>query len=176
MKGVLLHVCCGPCATWPLAVLKGEGLAVTLLFANPNLDPVEEHERRREAARRLAASEGLELAADPPGSPAFARVLTGEGPERCRSCYRARLDRAAAEAAHRGLGRFTTSLLVSPHQRHELVAGAGEAAARRHGVTFLYRDFRPGWAEAIRRGKELGLYRQRYCGCARSRREREENR
>ncbi|MDQ7793915.1 MAG: epoxyqueuosine reductase QueH [bacterium] len=174
MNRVLLHVCCGPCAIGPLATLRAEGLTVTGFFANANLYPPAEHGRRLAAARRLAEAEGLELGVERPDATGYARAVSGDPPDRCLACYRFRLDRVAAETARRDLDGFTTSLLASPHQGHELVAAAALETARRHGVAFLYRDFRPGWAGSVARSKELGLYRQRYCGCHWSLADREE--
>lgn len=176
---VLLHVCCGPCAIWPLEVLRAEGWDVTGHFANPNLDPPEENTRRLTAARRLAHQEGLELLVEPYRPEAFVAATARWGtsaPGRCRGCYGLRADLAAARAARMGLGFFTTSLLVSPYQRHELVVEAWEEAAARHGVGFLYRDFRDGWSKARGCSRQRGLYRQTYCGCRFSRADREEGR
>jgi predicted adenine nucleotide alpha hydrolase (AANH) superfamily ATPase len=88
-----------------------------------------------------------------------------EAPERCRGCYGLRLGRAAEAARSLGLGAFTTTLLYSRRQRHELVVEAGREAAIESGVEFYYEDFRKGWNSGIELSKRLGLYRQRWCGC-----------
>jgi len=91
---------------------------------------------------------------------------------RCPVCYRIRLDEVARRAAAGGYDAFTTTLLVSPYQDHGAVARAGREAGEARGVPFYYRDFRPGWKQAVRISRELGMYRQGYCGCVFSERER----
>jgi predicted adenine nucleotide alpha hydrolase (AANH) superfamily ATPase len=86
-------------------------------------------------------------------------------PERCARCYRIRLEKTAARAAAGGYGAFSTTLLISPYQQHELVAETAEGEAKKYGVPFLYRDFRPRFREGQARARELGLYMQKYCGC-----------
>jgi hypothetical protein len=86
---------------------------------------------------------------------------------RCRACYELRLGETAREATARGFPGFSTTLLVSPYQQHDEVRRAGESAADRSGGTlsFVYRDFRPGYGNGVRKSRELELYRQPYCGC-----------
>jgi hypothetical protein len=94
-------------------------------------------------------------------------------PDRCRYCYTIRLNKTAEEAKQRGIGRFSTTLLISPFQKHELVKGAGEAAAKSYGVEFVYQDMRPYYYESKQSAREAGLYLQKYCGCIYSKEERE---
>lgn len=170
---VLLHICCGPCALYPLAVLRGEGFAVTGWFFNHNIHPYQEYQRRRDAARQMAEQEGLELMVrDEYRLEEFLANVADEPENRCAYCYASRLDAAAVAVREGGFDAFSSSLFYSRYQNHELMRQQAEAAALRHGVAFLYRDFRPGWQEGIRRSKELGLYRQQYCGCIYSEQER----
>lgn len=170
---VLLHICCGPCALYPLSTLRSEGLEVTGWFFNHNIHPYQEYQRRRDAARQMAALEGLELLErDEYLLEEFLAQVAAEPEKRCSYCYASRLDAVAAAARQAGFDAFSSSLFYSRYQNHELMRQQAEAAAARHGVTFLYRDFRPGWQEGIRRSKELGLYRQQYCGCIYSEKER----
>lgn len=170
---VLLHLCCGPCALYPLAVLRGEGIAVCGWFYNHNIHPYQEYQRRRDAARQMADQQGLELMVqDEYRLEEFLAHVAAEPDQRCGYCYASRLDAAAAAAREGGFDAFTSSLFYSRYQNHELMRQKAEEAADRHRVTFLYRDFRPGWQEGIRRSKELGLYRQQYCGCIYSEKER----
>ncbi|MCK4909984.1 MAG: epoxyqueuosine reductase QueH, partial [Thermodesulfovibrionales bacterium] len=104
------------------------------------------------------------------------REITTRGGTRCEACYTVRLRHTAMKAKETGLDAFTTSLLVSPYQKHELVRKAGLEAARIHGVEFYYEDFRPGWDEGRAISRQMGLYRQNYCGCAASKQEREAER
>lgn len=170
---VLLHICCGPCALYPLAVLRGEGLAVTGWFFNHNIHPYQEYQRRRDAARQMAELEGLALLVrDEYRLEEFLANVAADPAARCGYCYGSRLDAVAAAAREGGYDAFSSSLFYSRYQNHDLMRQQAEAAAERHGVNFLYRDFRPGWQEGIRRSKELGLYRQQYCGCIYSEQER----
>jgi predicted adenine nucleotide alpha hydrolase (AANH) superfamily ATPase len=102
----------------------------------------------------------------------FLANVAAEPARRCGYCYASRLRFTAAAAAARGFEAFSTSLLYSRYQRHEEIRQLGEAAGKEFSVLFHYEDFRPGWQEGIRLSKELGLYRQQYCGCIYSEKER----
>ncbi len=163
---VLLHVCCGPCAIVPLRDLLAEGHEADAAFVNPNIHPYQEFQRRLEASRQVADAIGVEIVyEDPYGLTEFLREVVGHEEERCPICYRMRLDRVAGIASERGYDAFTTTMLVSTQQDHEAIRAAGEDAAKRYGVAFLYRDFRPKVMEGVRASKEMGVYRQQYCGC-----------
>jgi len=163
---LLLHICCGPCATATVAHWRDQGRDVVGFFYNPNIHPLLEYRRRLSGSRDLAALLGLGLAEDLAYDPAawFADV-GGKGPDRCVACIAQRLDRTAREAAARGFGAFSTSLSISPWQDHDAIVEGGAAAAERHGVAFLYEDLRPLYRESRRLSREAGLYRQKYCGC-----------
>lgn len=143
-------------------------------FSNPNIQPAAELERRRESMRRYSRAAGLELivAGEPDRPEAWiswaARLPVMTPEERCGACLSLRLDEAGAAAARLGLPRFSTSLSVSPYQRHDLIMAAGEAAARRHGAAFAYLDLRPDFRASYAESRRLGLYRQPYCGCVAS--------
>lgn len=170
---ILLHICCGPCALYPLSVLREEGLEVTAFFFNHNIHPYQEFVKRRDAARQMAEQEGLPLQVlDSYQLDEFLANVAAAPDKRCGYCYASRLDAAAAAARVGGFDAFTSSLFYSRYQDHELMRSKALEAAANHGVSFLYRDFRIGWQEGIRRSKELGLYRQQYCGCIYSERDR----
>lgn len=170
---VLLHICCGPCALYPLSTLRSEGLEVTGWFFNHNIHPFQEYQRRRDAARLMAELEGLELLElDEYRLEEFLAHVAADPAKRCGYCYGSRLDAVAAAARQQGFDAFSSSLFYSRYQNHDLMRQQAEKAAERHGVAFVYRDFRSGWQEGIRRSKELGLYRQQYCGCIYSEKER----
>lgn len=169
----LLHICCGPCALFPLAMLRGEGLEVTGFFFNHNIHPYQEYLRRRDAAREMAHYEKMPLLMqDEYLLEQFLEHVAATPDQRCGYCYASRLDAAAMAAVQHGYDAFTSSLFYSRYQDHELMRCKAEEAAERHGIPFLYRDFRPGWQQGIKRSKELGLYRQQYCGCIYSEKER----
>lgn len=173
---VLLHLCCAPCSAYPVPALREIVPRLAGFFFNPNIAPAQEHDLRLEALERYAPSLGLELivarAATPP-APAAQPPADAPAESRCRRCYDLRLRATAREARRLGFASFSTTLLYSIHQRHELVRAVGEEVARAEGVVFLYRDLREGWTEGGRRYRESGLYRQRYCGCLASARERD---
>ncbi len=173
MDDLLLHACCGPCSTVAVPAWRERGLEPVAWFHNPNIQPAAELQRREESMRRYSRAAGVELLVERPPEEAawseWARALGAARPqERCAACLGLRLRAAAAAAARLGLRRFSTTLTVSPYQRHDLIAAAGESAAAEHGVTFLYADLRSAYRASCAESRRLGLYRQPYCGCAAS--------
>lgn len=170
---VVLHACCGPCASACVPRLKASGHDVTLLFANSNIDTEAEFEKRLAEARKLADSDGAAFAALPyDHADWLEKVAKGfedapEKGERCARCFRYNLGKAAEWAKEHGAESFTTSLTVSPHKPSAVVFEAGRAAAAEIGGRFLEEDFkkREGFKISVARARELGLYRQSYCGC-----------
>ena len=170
---VALHVCCGPCASACVPRLKGLGHDVTMLFANSNIDTEAEFEKRRAEAARLAANDGVAFASLPydhaDWTEKVARCFEDapERGERCARRFRYNLAKAAEWARAHGMEAFTTSLTVSPHKPSAVVFAAGREAASAGPVAFLEEDFKKkeGFKLSVARSKELGLYRQSYCGC-----------
>lgn len=170
---ILLHICCAPCTIYPLDVLRKEGDRIQLLFFNPNIHPYLEYKKRLDTVREYTAREGLEISVAG-GYPmeAFLRKAAFMGKERCRYCYEVRLRYTAAQARKGLFDAFTTTLLYSRYQKHDLVRSTGEEIAQQYKIPFYYKDFRMGWEEGVRLSKEKGLYRQKYCGCIFSEKER----
>lgn len=153
--------------------MREQGFQPHGYYFNPNIHPYSEYLRRRDTLENFARREDWPVifADEYPLEEYFRRVVYREG-ERCRFCYALRL-RQAARVARRGkFDAFSTTLLVSPFQKHELVREVGEAAAAEYGIPFYYEDFRPGYRGAVARSKELEMYRQQYCGCIFSEKER----
>jgi len=152
---------------------------MTGLWFNPNIHPEDEYSRRLGAVRELAALGSLDIRyIGGYGLQDFERNLKLDGagiqrPERCRVCYRMRMRETARECAKGGFDAFTSSLLVSPYQAHDLLVAEAEDAAGEYGVRFHYEDFRSGWSEGRTLSREAGFYRQYYCGCVYSRAERD---
>ncbi|MDR3592932.1 MAG: epoxyqueuosine reductase QueH [Negativicutes bacterium] len=170
---MLLHVCCGPCAAFPVQSLRQQGHELVGFFYNPNIHPYKEFSRRLETAREYAAKTDLELVVDDRYTlEEFLRQSLDAGEGRCRECYALRLRACARYAKANNFDCFSTTLLVSPYQRHELIRETAEKIAVEEAVPFCYIDFRPGWPEGVRISKELELYRQPYCGCIFSEKER----
>lgn len=166
MSSVLLHVCCAHCAAYCVKHWRAKGCEVTLFWYNPNIHPRQEHDSRLEAARTLANNMDAPLIVWPEyEAPVYFRaVREGEAP-RCRECFRLRLRRTAEVAVERGISAFTSTLLISPQQKHELIGEAGEAAAAESGVKFLNEDLRKRYSDSRHITKPMDIYRQRYCGC-----------
>ncbi len=170
---VLLHICCAPCTIYPLKVLRGEGHEVRGFFYNPNIHPYTEFRRRLDTVLAYAAVSLLPLAVDDAYDvEVFLNAALPLGKDRCLACYRMRLDRAFAEARDQGAEALTATLLYSRYQRHEDIAAVAEELSAKHGIPFLYMDFREGWKEGQEESRRLGLYRQQYCGCIVSEQER----
>jgi predicted adenine nucleotide alpha hydrolase (AANH) superfamily ATPase len=170
---MLLHVCCGPCAAYPVKHLREAGWDLVGYFYNPNIHPYKEFSRRLDTSREFAAKVGIELIVDDAYTleDFLSRALTAEG-GRCRACYELRLRQTARYAKDQGLDCFSTTLLVSPYQQHEMIRSVAEEVAAAEGVPFHYEDYRTGWQTGVAISKELELYRQPYCGCVFSERDR----
>ena len=170
---ILLHICCAPCAIYPLKVLRKNGHDVWGHFYNPNIHPYLEYKKRFDALKEYADS--VELKTIPHEEypmEEFLRSVVFREENRCKYCYYSRLENTVHIAKRAKLEGFTTTLLYSKFQDHEMIKGIGENLAKEHGVKFYYHDFREGWKEGIRISKDLGMYRQQYCGCIYSEKER----
>ena len=177
---LLLHSCCAPCST---AVLKrlAEGFDITVFYYNPNIDTRDEHDLRARELEAFVEDSGLALGAViiPWEPKVFYERVRGlerekEGGARCEVCFGLRLDRTARYAAEHGYDLFTTTLTISPMKSAPLLNRIGEEAAKRAGAVFLNSDFkkRGGYLLSTQLSREYGIYRQDYCGCVFSKRER----
>ena len=169
----LLHICCAPCSNMCITTLRGEGVEPVGFWYNPNIHPFTEYRARRNCLREYAGDIGLKLLEQNDyGLRPFVREVAGDIDGRCVKCYEMRLGRTAQYAAEHGYDAFTSSLFISPYQKHDLMRRVAEDAAARFGVQFLYRDFRPLFKAGQARARELGFYMQKYCGCVFSEEER----
>ena len=169
-NSLLLHVCCGPCAVMPITRLLDEGFAVTAWFMNPNIQPLAEYLRRREAAGQCAERLGVPIiyADETWNITNWLRAVAGRDtrPARCAYCCENRMEAAFAFARQQDFAWVSSSLLYSRYQPHEAIKKAGETlAAQPDAPGFAYRDFRTDWQAGIDRSKAMELYRQPYCGC-----------
>ncbi len=165
---LLLHICCGPCACYPVEILQEAGIEFTGYYFNPNIHPIDEFQRRRENLQILSELKGFPVVySDVFDQPRW-EFFEGEIVERCRMCYEIRFEEVARKAAEEGYDAFSTTLLVSPYQRHEMIIEICEAMAAKYGIRFYYQDWRPGFRKGQAMAKEYGLYRQKYCGCIKS--------
>ena len=170
---LLLHVCCANCAIFPVKVLRQQQVDVTGLFFNPNIHPYQEFQRRLEATRQYAGQVALPTIwrEDYPLETFLAEVASAPH-TRCSYCYSSRLEETARVAAEQGFNAYSTSLLYSRFQQHDVITALGHSLAKRYGIQFYYDDYRRGWKEGIEASKAMGLYRQQYCGCIYSEKER----
>ncbi len=170
---ILLHICCGPCTVYPLEVLKAQGLKAAGYFYNPNIHPYREFIKRLEAVEDLAARENLQVEYHREyGLRSYLRKVVFNENDRCSLCYDMRLRQVVEQAMKIRADAFTTTLLYSRYQNHDLIRRKAEMLAEQHRIPFYYHDFREGWQQGIDGAKEMGLYRQSYCGCIYSEQER----
>jgi predicted adenine nucleotide alpha hydrolase (AANH) superfamily ATPase len=171
---VLLHTCCANCAIIPLKRLREAGLQPFGFFYNPNIHPYQEYLRRKETIESYAQRAGLKMIyrKNEYDLEEFLRSVVYREHERCRYCYHCRLEATAKMAKKGKFDAFTTTLLYSKHQNHSLIKEIGDNLAKQFSVPFYYEDFRKGWQEGIQESKAMGLYRQQYCGCIYSEKER----
>ncbi|MFH1691369.1 MAG: epoxyqueuosine reductase QueH [Candidatus Omnitrophota bacterium] len=164
---VLLHICCGPCAIYPVEVLRQAGYDVEGFFYNPNIHPYSEYLRRKEALEKV--SEYLKLHVyyhDYDFEYFLNKMLACQTRSSAHCfCWNRRLEETAKYALKQGLKNYTTTLLVSPYQDVALIRDLGQKAGIQEGVNFLSMDFRQGFAHSHKVSKELGIYHQNYCGC-----------
>lgn len=179
---LFLHSCCAPCSSYVLEYLS-EYFRITVLYYNPNIYPESEYHTRAEEQKRFIATlptrypvdfiEGAYVPED------FYRCARGmeqlpEGGARCFACYRLRLEKAADTAKEKGCSFFASTLSISPLKNAEKLNEIGEQLAREYQVRWLPNDFKKknGYKRSTELSREYGMYRQDYCGCVYSLRER----
>ncbi len=171
---ILLHICCGPCAIYPVQELRHQGFEVVGLYYNPNIHPLQEYLRRRQGVMQVA--EHLQMRVifkdDEYDPSTYLRKIVFRENHRCFLCVHLRLERAFSIAKRGDFGFFTTTLLYSKFQNHDQIAKLGKEISIGSKLCFLYQDFREGWQQGIKISKEWGIYRQQYCGCIYSEKER----
>ncbi|MCQ2359334.1 MAG: epoxyqueuosine reductase QueH [Phascolarctobacterium sp.] len=170
---LLLHACCGPCACYPTEKLRADGKDFDILYYNPNIHPYKEFKQRLATLREICAKKEVTLFVNKNYDlETCVRGMLSEPTIRCAYCYRMRLRYAAQFAKEQGYDAFSTTLLVSIYQKHELIKKIAQEAAEEFGIPFYYEDFRVGYQRGVDISLEMGLYRQQYCGCVFSERDR----
>lgn len=165
-ENLLLHVCCAPCMVAPYYRLRDEGIAVSAYWYNPNIHPVTEYRARRDSLRDFRAREGFTLIEqDQYGLRDFVKAVAADIDARCAYCYHIRLEATARMAAVKGFSAFSSTLLYSKYQRHEIIIETAEKYAALYNVPFYYRDWRELWQAGIDLSRAQSMYRQKYCGC-----------
>ncbi len=180
---ILLHICCAPCATYTVLKLKFYyGFEVLGFYFNPNIHPKKEYLKRLAEVKKLAKIFNfkiIEWEYEPRRW--FLRTKTlsmePEGGRRCNICYGIRLDKTGEIAKKLKIKFFSTTLSISPHMNVKIISKIGKRVAKKYGITFLDDVYRKsnGYLYSVRLSKELGFYRQNYCGCIYSYLERKRN-
>jgi len=172
MRRVLLHVCCGPCATHSIEDLRNESYDVTLFFSNSNIQPEEEYNKRLDSLKTYVNRIKITLIIDNYNPDEWFELVKGyetspEGGARCQICIRTRLEKTAKYAKFHRFEGFTTTLTISPHKDFQLINELGVKLAKEYNVQFLPKNFKKmdGFQKSITMSIEYQLYRQNYCGC-----------
>lgn len=170
---LLLHTCCGPCSIFPVRTLREGGWDVVGYFYRSNIHPFTECLKRQETLIAYASQIDLKVIIDENYDlQGFLRNVAYRETDRCSLCYYSRLS-ATAHIAKRGkFDGFSTTLLYSKFQKHDTIRSVGETVGREFGIPFHYEDFRIGWKEGVNVSKSQGMYRQQYCGCIYSEKDR----
>ena len=181
---LLLHVCCAPCSSSVIEVLR-DNFDITLYFYNPNITSREEYDLRLNELKRLVLempkAHGLSIIEGEYSPEEFFTLSSGlerekEGGKRCALCYEERLLSTANKAEELGFDFFTTTLTVSPYKNAKKLNEIGVNLAKDRKTEYLVSDFKKkdGYKRSIELSKKYGLYRQDYCGCIYSKKQREE--
>ena len=170
LKKILLHACCGICSGYPISLLKEMGYDPVVYFCNPNLDTEEEFERRLKAQKIVCMYHWVDLIVEDYRHEDFLAVSKGmenepERGQRCDKCIELRLRRTADKARELGSSCFTTSLVISPHKNFQRITEIAKSVAG--DLEYIAIDFKKkdGFLRTNKLSKELGIYRQNYCGC-----------
>lgn len=185
VPNLLLHVCCAPCSSYVLEYLSSY-FRISLYYYNPNIAPKSEFDKRIMELKRFieefSVKYPVSLETEEYRPEEFYAIAKGleeepEGGIRCYRCYEQRLEQTAIKCAAEGYDYFTTTLSISPYKNAVWLNEIGERLAEVYGVNYLYADFkkRNGYQRSIQLSKEYDLYRQDYCGCIFSKKERERN-
>ena len=166
---LLLHACCGPCSLEPVKYLREEGFEPTICWTNPNIQPIEEHDKRLKTLLAWAdevahvpvivAEDRRDLWEAKVAPAGLAREA------RCRACYRVRLEESCRVAKEEGFHYISTTLVVSPYQLFDACHEVLSKRTPEYGLEEVWRDFRPHYPESVTDSRALGMYRQNYCGC-----------
>lgn len=167
---ILLHACCAICSGYPISLLKEMGYLPVVYFCNPNLDSLEEFNIRLGAQEIVCKYHNVDLIVEPYNEKPFLEKIQGledepEKGKRCVECIKLRLEATAQKALELGINKITTSLVISPHKNFTLISELGRKVAK--DIEYISIDFKKkdGFLKTNNLSKELGLYRQNYCGC-----------
>lgn len=170
---LLLHICCAPCSAACIKVLREENIDIVGYWYNPNIHPFKEYDSRLKALKEYSKMINLNVIYDDfYGLDEFVKNTVNIIDNRCGYCYLSRMERVVKYAHDNGYDAFSSTLLISPYQKHDLLKSICEKLSKKYNIKFLYRDFRPYYELGREMFRETGLYMQKYCGCIFSERER----
>lgn len=165
---LILHICCGPCAIYPLQKISKK-FEVKGYFYNPNIFPLKEVSLRKKNLKKASSLLSFEVFYEEGNHDDFLNEIKGKEnnlrKKRCKACYTLRLKKTVLKAKKEGINNFSTSLLVSPYQDIYAIKEIGEKIAKKEGMHFYFEDLRKGFMEGRKKAKEMNLYLQNYCGC-----------
>lgn len=177
---LLLHTCCAPCSSYTIKFLK-DYFDITIFYSNDNISPKEEYDHRLNEQIKFANLFNINVLYDEYKNEDYQNAIKGEKnlgerSHRCYDCYKLRLEKTAQKAKKLGFDYFTTSLSISPYKVSKWINEIGFLLEDKYKISFLYSDFKKeeGYKESIKLSKEYNLYRQDYCGCLYSKKERDE--
>ena len=183
-KKILLHSCCAPCSSYVITFLS-DYFDITVLYYNPNIYPYEEYEKRKKEQIKLIntlkTKNKLNFLDCDYDNNLYNKTIKGleqckEGGNRCNLCFNLRLEKTAILAKEQNYDYFCSTLTVSPHKNSKLINEIGEKISNTYDIKWLYSDFKKneGFKQSIELSKKYELYRQDYCGCIYSKKQREE--
>lgn len=175
---LLLHSCCAPCSSYVITYLY-DYFDITILYYNPNIYPYEEYKKRKDEQIRLISNfKGVKIIDCDYDNDIYNEVIKGlenepERGSRCTKCFYLRLDKTGEIAKKNNFEYFGTTLTVSPYKNAKLLNEIGEDISKKYDIKWLYSDFKKndGYKKSIELSKKYDLYRQDYCGCIYSKRD-----
>lgn len=179
---LLLHACCAPCSSHTLMVLK-DYFDITIFYSNDNIYPKSEYDKRLEEIEAFVKkiSNDIDVIYDEYNESDFDSAISGleslgEKSKRCYECYKLRLEKTAIKAKELNYDYFTTTLSISPYKVEKWINEIGYMLEDKYQIKYLYSNFKKddGYNDSIKLSNEYGLYRQDYCGCKYSLKERDE--
>ncbi|MDR0696954.1 MAG: epoxyqueuosine reductase QueH [Christensenellaceae bacterium] len=170
---LLLHICCAPCSVKCIEYFRKEKIDITGFWYNPNIHPLTEYTKRLETLIEYAKRIELPLEViDYYGLRTFVKNVADDVGARCSYCYKSRLNMTAEYARNNQFDAFSTTLTISPYQKHDLIREHGDEIGESYEIKFLYKDFRESFRTGQALARENNLYMQKYCGCIFSEEER----
>lgn len=134
-------------------------------YYNPNIHPYEEFAKRKQWVETLSVESGIDVITYEYNPDQYLGKNAFNGDDRCKNCYELRLFEAARVADMKDFDAFSTTLLSSPLQKHEMIIEIADKASKKYNIPFYYEDFRLGYKKSQKEAKEMEIYRQKYCGC-----------